>query len=75
MTITLSDKQKSAIDKLKDWFLNRTERQQVFSVLGYAGAGKSTIVNTPSLSLASTHTRPAVPPAFSPPRSPARRRW
>jgi len=38
MTITLSDKQKSAIDKLKDWFLNRTEHQQVFSVLGYAGA-------------------------------------
>lgn len=44
MTITLSEKQKTAIDKLKDWFLNHPERQQVFSVLGYAGAGKSTIV-------------------------------
>lgn len=44
MTIRLSNKQKSAIDKLKAWFLNRTDQQQVLSVLGYAGTGKSTIV-------------------------------
>jgi exodeoxyribonuclease-5 len=44
MTVTLTDKQKSAIDDLKNWFRNRTGEQQVFSVLGYAGAGKSTMV-------------------------------
>ena len=44
MTIALSHSQQQAIAQLKDWFQNRTKDQQVFSVLGLAGCGKSTIV-------------------------------
>jgi exodeoxyribonuclease-5 len=44
MTIALSYSQQQAIAQLKGWFQNRTKDQQVFSVLGLAGCGKSTIV-------------------------------
>ncbi|MFZ1413220.1 MAG: AAA family ATPase, partial [Defluviicoccus sp.] len=40
---TPSDLQARAIRDIKDWFLGRTEEQQVFRVFGYAGSGKTTI--------------------------------
>ena len=41
--IVLSDKQAAAVRKIRDWFQNDTEEQQVFRLFGYAGTGKSTI--------------------------------
>ena len=38
-----SDLQARAIRDIKEWFLGRTEEQQVFRVFGYAGSGKTTI--------------------------------
>ena len=34
----------AALRAAKGWFQNRTDDRQVFSIAGYAGAGKSTIV-------------------------------
>lgn len=42
--ITPSNTQKRAIDAIKQWFQNDTERQQVFRLFGYAGTGKSTVL-------------------------------
>lgn len=42
--ITPSDTQARAIAAIKDWFTNRTDRQQVFRLFGYAGTGKSTVL-------------------------------
>jgi exodeoxyribonuclease-5 len=42
--ITLSDKQAEALRTAKAWYENDTEHQQVFSIAGYAGTGKSTVV-------------------------------
>ncbi len=42
--ISLSDKQAQALRKATGWFKNDTETQQVFSMAGYAGVGKSTVV-------------------------------
>jgi exodeoxyribonuclease-5 len=43
--ITLTPKQEEALRRAKDWFLNGTAMQQVLSIAGYAGTGKSTIIN------------------------------
>jgi hypothetical protein len=40
---TPSDLQAKAIREINDWFLHRTDEQQVFRVFGYAGTGKTTI--------------------------------
>lgn len=40
---TPSDLQAGAIRDIKEWFLGRTEEQQVFRMFGYAGSGKTTI--------------------------------
>ena len=42
--ITLTDVQAAALRDAKSWFETGTEQQQVFSIAGYAGTGKSTIV-------------------------------
>src|SRR5579885_2732947 len=42
--ITPSDTQARAIAAIKDWFNNRTDKQQVFRLFGYAGTGKSTVL-------------------------------
>jgi exodeoxyribonuclease-5 len=42
--IVLTDMQAAALRDAKHWFNNRTKEQQVFSIAGYAGTGKSTIV-------------------------------
>lgn len=42
--IPLTEDQKSAIGKVKQWFKNDTAKQQVYRIFGYAGTGKSTIV-------------------------------
>jgi exodeoxyribonuclease-5 len=42
--ITPSDTQARAIAAIKDWFKNRTDKQQVFRLFGYAGTGKSTVL-------------------------------
>ena len=42
--ITPSDTQHKAIAAIKEWFENDTEKQQVFSMFGYAGTGKSTVL-------------------------------
>jgi len=42
--VSPSDTQMKAIAAIKDWFLNRTEEQQVFRLFGYAGTGKSTVL-------------------------------
>jgi exodeoxyribonuclease-5 len=42
--ITLSDAQAEALRKAKTWYENDTKDQQVFSIAGYAGVGKSTVV-------------------------------
>jgi exodeoxyribonuclease-5 len=44
MTITLTDLQAAALRRAKAWFETGTAAQQVFSIAGYAGTGKSTIV-------------------------------
>jgi tRNA A37 threonylcarbamoyladenosine biosynthesis protein TsaE len=44
--ITLSDKQAEALRAAKDWFKTDTAIQQTFSIAGYAGTGKSTIVKS-----------------------------
>ena len=36
--------QAAAIAEVRDWFVNRTEDQQVFRLFGYAGSGKSTVL-------------------------------
>jgi exodeoxyribonuclease-5 len=43
--ITLTDAQAKAIAAIKNWFTTRTKQQQIFRVFGYAGTGKSTLVN------------------------------
>lgn len=43
--ITLTDTQAAAVCDIADWFNNRAEDQQVYRVFGYAGTGKSTLVN------------------------------
>ena len=40
---TPSDLQAKAIREIKDWFLRRTAKPQVFRVFGYAGTGKTTL--------------------------------
>lgn len=42
-TFTPSDAQARAIAAIRDWYLHRRDRQQVFRLFGYAGSGKSTI--------------------------------
>jgi exodeoxyribonuclease-5 len=42
--ITPSDTQARAIAAIKDWFKNRTDKQQIFRLFGYAGTGKSTVL-------------------------------
>jgi exodeoxyribonuclease-5 len=42
--VTLTPKQAAALHAAKNWFENSAEHQQVFSIAGYAGTGKSTIV-------------------------------
>jgi exodeoxyribonuclease-5 len=42
--ITPSDTQARAIAAVKDWFKNRTDKQQIFRLFGYAGTGKSTVL-------------------------------
>src|SRR6516162_7159692 len=42
--ITLTDVQAAALRDAKSWFETGTEEQHVFSIAGYAGTGKSTIV-------------------------------
>lgn len=44
MSVTPSDTQYRAIREIKDWYLNRTQDQQVFRLFGYAGTGKSTVL-------------------------------
>ena len=41
--ITPTDQQAAALREVKGWFKNRTSRQQVFRLFGYAGTGKTTI--------------------------------
>lgn len=43
MSIDLSQVQMRAIAAIRDWYLHRTDTQQVFRVFGYAGTGKTTI--------------------------------
>ncbi len=42
--ITPSEAQARAIAEIKDWFKNRTDKQQVFRLFGYAGTGKTTVL-------------------------------
>jgi AAA domain/UvrD-like helicase C-terminal domain len=42
--ITPSDTQARAIADIKEWFKNRTDKQQIFRLFGYAGTGKSTVL-------------------------------
>ena len=42
--IELTKGQKEAVDKAKHWY--NTGYKQVFEIAGYAGTGKSTVVNT-----------------------------
>jgi exodeoxyribonuclease V len=42
--ITPSDTQARAIATIKEWFKNRTDKQQVFRLFGYAGTGKTTVL-------------------------------
>jgi len=44
-SFTPSDLQARAIRAINDWFLHRTEEQQVFRVFGYAGVGKTSITS------------------------------
>ena len=41
---TPSPAQADAIREIKDWFETRTHEQQVFRMFGYAGSGKSTVL-------------------------------
>ena len=43
VSFTPSPLQAQAIRDIKEWFLDRTDEQQVFRVFGYAGTGKTTI--------------------------------
>jgi len=43
LTFPPSDAQARAIADIRDWYLNRRHRQQVFRLFGYAGSGKTTI--------------------------------
>lgn len=43
-SITPSNTQKRAIDAIKHWYQNDTDKQQVFRLFGYAGVGKSTVL-------------------------------
>jgi exodeoxyribonuclease V len=43
MTFSPSSEQARAIAGIKDWFWHRRGEQQVFSLFGYAGSGKSTL--------------------------------
>lgn len=42
--ITPSDTQHKAMAAIKEWFVSDTKRRQVFSMFGYAGTGKSTVL-------------------------------
>ena len=42
--ITPSDTQHRAIVAIRDWFDQKTEKQQVFRLFGFAGTGKSTVL-------------------------------
>lgn len=42
--IDLTETQKEAIAKTKDWFINRTKKQQIWRLFGFAGTGKSTVL-------------------------------
>lgn len=42
--VSPSDAQSRAIAEIRDWFVNRSSRQQVFRLFGYAGSGKSTVL-------------------------------
>jgi exodeoxyribonuclease-5 len=42
--ITPSDIQAQAIAAIRQWFQNRTDKQQVFRLFGFAGTGKSTVL-------------------------------
>jgi exodeoxyribonuclease-5 len=44
VSVTPSDTQKRAIDRIKHWFRNDTDTKQVFRLFGYAGTGKSTVL-------------------------------
>lgn len=46
MTIVLSKEQSAAVAKAKDWYLNHRLEQPVFRLFGYAGTGKSTVLET-----------------------------
>ena len=81
--ITLTDKQADALGATKEWFKNDIENQQVFSIAGYAGTGKSTIVKylVDDLGLDADTARrlfrepaPAVVPIASDPDPPTRAR-
>jgi ATP-dependent exoDNAse (exonuclease V) alpha subunit len=45
MSIVVSEAQSKAIAVIRDWYLNRRHQQQILSVFGYAGTGKTTITN------------------------------
>jgi len=45
MSFTPSPQQADAIRAIVDWFEHRTHLQQVFRLFGYAGSGKSTVIN------------------------------
>jgi len=44
MSFTPSPQQAEAIRAIVDWFQHRTHQQQVFSLFGFAGSGKSTVI-------------------------------
>lgn len=50
-----SETQSRAIAEIKDWFLNKTDGQQVFRLFGYAGTGKSTVLKLVLDSLSLKH--------------------
>ncbi len=43
-SFTPSAAQAAAIAEIREWFETRTDHQQVFSLFGYAGSGKSTVL-------------------------------
>ncbi|WP_051302511.1 ATP-dependent DNA helicase [Salibacterium aidingense] len=45
-SITLTETQKNAISKAVYWFKNETDTQKIFTVGGYAGTGKTTVVRS-----------------------------
>lgn len=45
MALKWNDQQSDAIKKVLDWYQNHTRVQQVFRLFGYAGVGKSSLIN------------------------------